>query len=1101
VPQNVTVQTGTLTLPGTARTVPGNLSFTGGSASQSGGDLTVNGTLALGSSTITTGGSKVILPASGSLTRTSGYVAGNLQKNVATGSSVNRTFEIGDASNYSPVSVSFASVSGAGDLVASATAPSSPPAPSNLSASKYVSRSWTLTNGGVAFTTYDATLNFVPGDIQGAGDPNKFVVAKNTSGTWSKPTVGTRTATSTQATGLAAFSDFAIGEPATYTITASAGANGSISPSGAVSVANGGSQTFTITPNAGYLVQDVLVDGGSVGAVTSYPFTNVGADHTISASFVADPNATVNAVSPGTFVTTVANATVPVTLTRGVTTPILGYSVTLQLSGLTATSGAFSEGGFLSASGANTTFQVVDNGGGSYTVDGVTLGTPCGSSATSGTLFSLAVGSTLTSGTGTVTITSLTLRDCSNNPLTSTIGTAASVSIDRSVPSVAVTSPNGGESWLAGSSHAITWTATDAEGIAANSIVLEYSVNNGSSWLPVASGVANSGTFSWTVPSNPSTTALVRATAADIHANTASDASDAVFTLQGTSSTSLASAPNPSVVGQSVTLTATVTPASASGTVEFFDGATSLGTAPVSGGTASIGTSSLPVGARSLTAVYGGSALTAGSTSAAHAHTVNPAATSTALTSSPNPSVVGESVALTATVSVSPPGAGAPSGTVEFFDGVTSLGSSPVVAGSATMNTAALAVGARSLTAVYSGDPSFSGSTSAVHGHTVNVASTSTALGSSPNPSVVGQSVALTATVSVSPPGAGSPSGTVEFFDGATSLGTSPLVSGSAVLNTAAIAVGARSLTAVYSGDASFAGSTSPVHAHTVDQAATSTALNSAPNPSTLGSNVTLTATVSVGPPASGTPTGSVEFFDGATSLGSSPVSSGSAVLNTSLLSAGSHSLTAVYSGDASFTGSTSAVHSHSVTNPSTSTAVTSSPNPSVVGEGVTITATVTPSAATGTVEFFDGATSLGSSPVSGGVATLLTSALALESHSITAVYSGDLTYTTSTSPAHAHTVNQASTATALASAPNPSTFGASVALTATVTVTPPGAGGPEALSSSSTARHRSALHRSRPARRCSTRRRSAPVATRSPRSTRATRASAAARRWRTRTW
>ncbi|HXJ70103.1 MAG TPA: hypothetical protein VNM39_14440, partial [Verrucomicrobiae bacterium] len=86
VPQNVTVQTGTLTLPGTARTVPGNLSFTGGSASQSGGDLTVNGTLALGSSTITTGGSKVILPASGSLTRTSGYVAGNLQKNVATGS-------------------------------------------------------------------------------------------------------------------------------------------------------------------------------------------------------------------------------------------------------------------------------------------------------------------------------------------------------------------------------------------------------------------------------------------------------------------------------------------------------------------------------------------------------------------------------------------------------------------------------------------------------------------------------------------------------------------------------------------------------------------------------------------------------------------------------------------------------------------------------------------------------------------------------------------------------------------------------------------------------------------------------------------------------
>jgi len=71
----------------------------------------------------------------------------------------------------------------------------------------------------------------------------------------------------------------------TYTITASAGAGGSISPSGAVGVNYGANQTFTITPNAGYHVADVLVDGSSVGAVTSYIFTNVTADHTISATF------------------------------------------------------------------------------------------------------------------------------------------------------------------------------------------------------------------------------------------------------------------------------------------------------------------------------------------------------------------------------------------------------------------------------------------------------------------------------------------------------------------------------------------------------------------------------------------------------------------------------------------------------------------------------------------------------------------------------------------------------------------------------------------------------------------------------------------------
>ena len=73
-----------------------------------------------------------------------------------------------------------------------------------------------------------------------------------------------------------------------YTITASAGAGGSIDPSGAVIVTDGADQTFTITPDAGYHVADVLVDGVSVGAVTSYTFTDVQADHTIAASFAID---------------------------------------------------------------------------------------------------------------------------------------------------------------------------------------------------------------------------------------------------------------------------------------------------------------------------------------------------------------------------------------------------------------------------------------------------------------------------------------------------------------------------------------------------------------------------------------------------------------------------------------------------------------------------------------------------------------------------------------------------------------------------------------------------------------------------------------------
>src|SRR6185436_4228904 len=112
---------------------------------------------------------------------------------------------------------------------------------------------------------------------------------------------------------------------------------------------------------------------------------------------------------------------------------------------------------------------------------------------------------------------------------------------------------------------------------------------------------------------------------------------------------------------------------------------------------------------------------------------------------------------------------------------------------------------------------------------------------------------------------------------------------GSAALNTAALAVGGHSLTAVYSGDASFSGSTSAAHSHTVDPASTTTSLASAPNPSTFGTNVTLTATVAVLAPGAGGPGGSVEFFDGATSLGVSPVSGGSAALNTSSLTVGPH--------------------------------------------------------------------------------------------------------------------------------------------------------------------------------------------------------------------
>ncbi len=328
---------------------------------------------------------------------------------------------------------------------------------------------------------------------------------------------------------------------------------------------------------------------------------------------------------------------------------------------------------------------------------------------------------------------------------------------------------------------------------------------------------------------------------------------------------------------------------------------------------ASLTTSSLSVGTHSLTAVYSGDAGFASSTSPVDTQTVNHAATTAALTSAPDPSVFGQAKTLTVTVTAVSPGAGTPSGSVSFFNGATLLGSATLTASVASLTTSSLSVGSHNLTAVYGGDAGFTGSTSPVDTQTVNQAATTTALTSAPNPSVSGQIVTVTATVTPASPGAGTPTGTISFYDGATVLGSGTLSGGVASLTTSSLSIGSHNLTAVYGGDVDFTGSTSPVDTQTVNQAATTTALTSAPNPSVSGQTVTMRATVTAASPGVGTPTGTVSFFDGSTLLGTSVISGGVAQLSTSRLSVGVHHLTAVYHGNATFTHSTSPVDNQTV--------------------------------------------------------------------------------------------------------------------------------------------------------------------------------------------
>jgi hypothetical protein len=181
---------------------------------------------------------------------------------------------------------------------------------------------------------------------------------------------------------------------------------------------------------------------------------------------------------------------------------------------------------------------------------------------------------------------------------------------------------------------------------------------------------------------------------------------------------------------------------------------------------------------------------------------------------------------------------------------------------------------------------------------------TTTTLASSPKTVVFGQTVEFTARVTSKRPG--TPTGTVTFTESSTTLGTGPVGGGSQTASIFAVPLteGANSITATYSGDSNFDSSSGSLDL-TVGQAKTTSTIKSSQNPSNLGQSVTFTATIK--PEYSGEATGTVTFKDGGTTLGVSPVNSNIATLATTALTAGTSSITAVYSGDSNFDGSTSA--------------------------------------------------------------------------------------------------------------------------------------------------------------------------------------------------
>ncbi len=546
------------------------------------------------------------------------------------------------------------------------------------------------------------------------------------------------------------------------------------------------------------------------------------------------------------------------------------------------------------------------------------------------------------------------------------------------------------------------------------------------------------------------------------------------------SATTLSSSANPSVSGQEVSYTATVTVSPAgtpTGNVEFFDGASPIAgcTAKSLSGTAPFQATCDPAynasgGSHSITAQYLGDSNYPGSTSDALTQTVNKADTTTGVASDHNPSVTGQQVTYTATVAPVAPGAGTPGGTVTFKDGGVAIGTCTGVAlsgGQATCpQTYNASGGNHSITVVYSGTGDFNGSsTAAALTQTVNTAATSTAVTADNNPAVTGQSVTYTATISVTAPGAGTPTGTVNFKDGGTTIsgcGTQAVSGGKATCAVSGgylASNGARTITAVYSGDTNFATSTSPGFTETVNKANTTTGVVSSVNPSVTGQQVTYTATVSASAPGSGTPGGSVTFKEGGVAIGlctNVSLGGGQATCNQTYnasANAGTHSITVDYNGSGDYnTSSTAAALTQAVNKANTTTGVASSVNPSVSGQSVTYTATVAASAPGsgtpgGTVTFSDGGTAIAACTnvaLASGQATCPQTYAGVGTHTITVAYGGSGDYnSSSTAAALTQTVNKAATTTGVASSANPSVTGQPVTYTATISVTAPGAGTP----------------------------------------------------------
>jgi len=245
--------------------------------------------------------------------------------------------------------------------------------------------------------------------------------------------------------------------------------------------------------------------------------------------------------------------------------------------------------------------------------------------------------------------------------------------------------------------------------------------------------------------------------------------------------------------------------------------------------------------------------------------------------------------------------------------------------------------------------PGYSAALFVVQPASTALVATTTTLSASATQIAPGTAVIFSITVAAA--SGPTPTGSVTLLDGTTSLGSSALTNGTATFSIATLATGTHSITASYAADATNGASVSnavsvQVTAAVAQPTATTTTLTASPTTAVSGQSISFTATVA---PTAGTslPTGMVTFQDGSTAIGTSPLTSGSGALAVSSLSVGTHSLTAIYSGDTANLASTSSAITVTITaaaappTPSADYALTLSSNTLTMAQGTTGSLTV----------------------------------------------------------------------------------------------------------------------------------------------------------------